>query len=125
MLQPLSGCSFWVGFRREGRGIFPSFGSFKSRERIQGFSALMNEVLRPFLRKFVLGLFDDILAYSRTEEEHLRDSRVVLLTAVKGSSLFANRKKCCFGQRQPEYLGHLIFAEGVLGYPKKQEVMSV
>ncbi|XP_039778416.1 uncharacterized protein LOC120645728 [Panicum virgatum] len=34
------------------------------------FQALMNEVLRPFLRRCVL-IFDDILIFSRTETEHL------------------------------------------------------
>jgi len=36
------------------------------------FQALMNEVLRPFLRRCVLVFFDDILIFSRTETEHLQ-----------------------------------------------------
>jgi len=44
------------------------------------FQALMNEVLRPFLRRCVLVFFDDILIFSRTETEHLQHVRAVLST---------------------------------------------
>jgi hypothetical protein len=42
------------------------------------FQALMNDVLRAFLRRFVLVFFDDILIYSSTWDKHLQHVRLVL-----------------------------------------------
>jgi len=42
------------------------------------FQALMNDVLRPYLRRFVLVFFDDILIYSSSWAEHLQHITIVL-----------------------------------------------
>jgi hypothetical protein len=86
------------------------------------FQALMNEILRPFLRKFVLVFFDDILIYSSSEEDHKLHLKTIL-QVLKTQRLYANRKKCSFGQKEVEYLGHLISGQGVSADPKKVEDM--
>ena len=82
------------------------------------FQAVMNDVFRPFLRKFVLVFFDDILIYSRNMEEHIEHVSRVLDEFAK-HKLFANRKKCSFAQNSVEYLGHVISKDGVSTDEKK------
>jgi len=76
------------------------------------FQALMNDVLRPFLRRFVLVFFDDILIYSSSWSEHLQHLRAVL-DALQAHHLHLKRSKCSFGASSVTYLGHVISADGV------------
>ena len=86
------------------------------------FQAAMNEVFKPFLRKFVLVFFDDILVYSTSLEEHIGQLQVVL-GLLEQHHFFIKLSKCEFVQRELEYLGHIISGEGVKVDPKKIEAM--
>ncbi|GMI83405.1 hypothetical protein HRI_002009800 [Hibiscus trionum] len=86
------------------------------------FQALMNELFEPYLRKFVLVFFDDILIYNKGMKEHEGHVRVVL-KVLRENKLFAKRKKCFFGERHVEYLGHIITDQGVATDPSKIEAM--
>ncbi|KAK1681374.1 hypothetical protein QYE76_042222 [Lolium multiflorum] len=72
----------------------------------------MNAVLAPFLRKFALVFFDDILIYSRTYEEHLGHLHSVL-TVLDKEKWQVKLSKCAFAQNSMAYLGHVISADGV------------
>ncbi|WVZ88384.1 hypothetical protein U9M48_034911 [Paspalum notatum var. saurae] len=76
------------------------------------FQALMNDVLRPYLRRFVLVFFDDILIYSSSWAEHLRHVGIVP-HALRAHQLHLKRSKCSFGTTSVTYLGHVISADGV------------
>ena len=88
------------------------------------FQALMNEVLRPFLRQFMLIFFDDILIYSATWAEHMSHIRAVL-TMLREHQLFLKRSKCSFGETSVAYLGHVVSGEGVaMDTSKVQAIME-
>ncbi|KAJ0628009.1 putative nucleotidyltransferase, Ribonuclease H [Helianthus annuus] len=87
------------------------------------FQALMNHVFRSMLRKGVLVFFDDILVYSRDEQQHVQQLRRVL-AIMKENKLFAKESKCVFGGRAVEYLGHIISGDGVKTDPTKIEAIQ-
>ncbi|KAL4282483.1 hypothetical protein GQ457_16G010960 [Hibiscus cannabinus] len=82
------------------------------------FQRLMNDVFRPYLRKFVLVFFDDILVYSPTWEDHLQHVGLVL-QVLRTHQLVAKLSKCVFGQSMVGYLGHIISNDGVAIDPDK------
>jgi hypothetical protein len=56
------------------------------------FMYLMNKVFVEYLDKFVMVFIDDILVYSRSEEEHLR----LALQNLRENRLYAKLSKCEF-----------------------------
>jgi hypothetical protein len=58
---------------------------------------LMNGVFRDYLDKFVVVFLDDILIYSKSEEEHKQHLRMVL-QVLREKQLYANLIKCSFYQ---------------------------
>jgi len=75
------------------------------------FQALMNQVIRPYLRKFMLVFLYDILVCSATKEDHLLHLEKVL-PLMRQNELYAKLSKCSFGITKVEYLGYLIFGQG-------------
>ncbi|GJV75054.1 putative reverse transcriptase domain-containing protein, partial [Tanacetum coccineum] len=84
------------------------------------FMDLMNRVCRPYLDKFVIVFIDDILIYSKTQEEHVEHLRLVL-KLLKKEKLYAKFSKCKFWLREVQFLGHVINGNGIHVDPSKIE----
>lgn len=83
----------------------------------------MNKVFKPFLKKFVLVFFDDILINSKIVEEHGAHLKKVLLL-LQSHRLYAKKSKCRFGVSEIDYLGHFISEQGVRTDPSKIQCRS-
>ena len=59
------------------------------------FMYMMNKVFMEYLDKFVVVFIDDILVYSKSEEEHEDHLRLVL-QKLKDNQLYAKFSKCAF-----------------------------
>ena len=60
------------------------------------FQGLMNSNFKPFIRKFVLVFFDDILIYSRSWKDYVQHVKRVLKLLWE-KQLYAKTSKCFFG----------------------------
>src|SRR6187551_3465250 len=82
------------------------------------FMYLMNKVFMEYLDKFMVVFIDDILFYSKNEEEHEEHLRLVLQT-LRENQLYAKFSKCEFWLNQVSFLGHVVTDGGIAVDPSK------
>ncbi|GKD23899.1 putative reverse transcriptase domain-containing protein [Tanacetum coccineum] len=81
---------------------------------------LMNRVSKPYLDKFMIVFIDDILIYSKSEEEHAEHLKLSL-ELLKKEELYAKFPKCEFWLSKVQFLGHVIDSKGIHVDPAKIE----
>jgi hypothetical protein len=82
------------------------------------FTYLMNSVFMPELDKSMMVLIDDILIYSKNEEEHVRHLWIVLMR-LREHQLYGKFSKCAFWLEEIQFLGHVLSTKGIAVDPSK------
>jgi hypothetical protein len=107
-----------------------SFNHFWFKVLIEGltnapatFKMVMNSILHPYIRKFVVVYIDDILILLMTEAEHQAHVRLVL-KVLKREKVFVCKAKSSFAQKEVKYLGHIVDKQGIRPDPKKVEAVQ-
>ena len=83
---------------------------------------LMQRVFQPYLDQFVVVFVEDILIYSKSEEEH-KDHLRIVLQVLRDQKLYAKFSKCEFWLIEVKFLGHIVLASAVLVDPEKVEAI--
>ena len=85
------------------------------------FQKLINEVLTDC--NFAMGYLDDIIIFSKTEEEHLEHLETIF-NRLREAGLKLKLQKCSFFKKHIQYLGHLISDEGIQPLLEKLESIA-
>jgi hypothetical protein len=87
------------------------------------FQAYINQALAGLTDVSCIVYLDDILVFSRTEEEHVTHVKEVL-QRLREYSLYVNLKKCEWHTDSTEYLGYVITPEGVTIDPERVKTIQ-
>lgn len=87
------------------------------------FQVTMNNIFGPYLRRFIIVFFDDILIYNKTFTEHLDHLAKAFGVLLEGHFFF-KLTKCTFSQQQIEYLDHIVSRHDIEPVPTKVEAIQ-
>jgi Reverse transcriptase (RNA-dependent DNA polymerase) len=71
--------------------------------------------------EFLVVYMDDLLIFSKNEEDHMRYVEKVLMR-LRQNELYVSPKKCVFMGTEMEFLGFIVGNDGLRVDPKKIEV---
>jgi hypothetical protein len=98
--------------------------SFGLTNALTYFMYLMNKVFMEYLDKFIVVFIDDILIYSKNEEEHIEHLHMIL-QKLREHQLYTKLSNCEFWLKQVFFSGHIILEGGISVDPSKiQDALS-
>jgi hypothetical protein len=87
------------------------------------FQAYINRTLWGYIDDFCIVYLDDILIFSRDEEQHQQYLDLVL-EQLRQFELYTNPSKCSFNQKEVEYLGFIINAQDIQMDPNRVQTIE-
>ncbi|MBW0588799.1 hypothetical protein O181_128514, partial [Austropuccinia psidii MF-1] len=88
------------------------------------FQNLVNDILYDLLDIYVVVYLDDIMVFSKSEEEHVTHVSTVL-SRLRANNLFAKSSNCLFHVTSVEYLGCVVSSEGLkMDQAKFQKILN-
>ncbi|MBW0579961.1 hypothetical protein O181_119676 [Austropuccinia psidii MF-1] len=89
------------------------------------FQNLVNDIFQDLLNVYGVVCLDDIMVFSKSEEEHVTHVSTVL-SRVRANTLFAKAPKCLFHVSSAEYLGYVVSFEGLkMDQAKLQRILNL
>ena len=82
------------------------------------FMCLMHIILSNYLHKFLVDFIDNILMYSKNEQEHEEHLRI-FLQVLREQQLYTKFIKCDFFKDKIQYIGHIVSKDGISVDPEK------
>ena len=86
------------------------------------FQMEMNRIFFPLIGKCMFVYLDDLVIFSKSEEDHLEHLKAVF-QIIKENRLKINIEKCHFFMKEVEVLGHLLTTKGIKLVPSKIETI--
>ncbi|MBW0522682.1 hypothetical protein O181_062397 [Austropuccinia psidii MF-1] len=88
------------------------------------FQNLVNDIFQDLLDVYAVVYLDEIMVFSKSEEEHVTHVSTVL-SRLRANNLFAKASKCLFHISSVEYLGYVVSSEGLkMDQAKVQQILN-
>ena len=87
------------------------------------FQREMNRIFYPLIGQCLFVYIDDLIIFSETIEDHLRDLEKVF-TILKENGIKLNLEKCHFFKNKVELLGHTVSTDGISPLSDKVKVIA-
>jgi hypothetical protein len=123
LLRIRPGNEWKTAFRTRYRHFEYTIMSFGLTNAPVVFQHLMNDIFQEYMDEFVIIYLDDILIFSKNQENHDKHVRLVLVT-LREHGLYAKLEKCEFNKSSVAFLGYVISPDGIFMDKSKVETIQ-